>query len=463
LTVDGNKFATHALSLGATAILTAKKSEIFQAQLIVNDVNLALGVLSSAIFKSQVQQKLSVGVTGTNGKTSISFLVAQAISLLDGMAVYGGTLGLKVMSAGKELEEGVDTNTTSPESVEFHRYLARYPNSRGFAVEVSSMALDQKRLCGLELDVAVFSNLTRDHLDYHKTLDNYFEAKKSLFLRDLRQSSKTEKIAVLNIQPENLRKFAEELKDLKFNLRGYSTDFNINADYPITRLVKHKLLLSGTSFDFEIDGETYHAESRLIGHYNLENLLAVITVLVALHYPIQKVLEVLPKLSGVPGRVQPVEIGHKNAPTVLVDYAHTPDALENALSSVRQLVKGRLITVFGCGGDRDKGKRPLMAEVASRLSDLTILTSDNPRTEAPESIIEDARKGLIPGSSCLSIVDRKEAIFEAILEATASDTVIIAGKGHEPYQEINGVRYRFLDEEVTRLALQRKFNSVSIG
>ena len=255
LTVDGNKFDWAALAQGASAILTSKKSEQFPAQLIVSDVHKALGIASGIILNSRVDEQFSVGVTGTNGKTSICFLVAQAISYLDGKAVYGGTLGLKVLKLGKESEDGIDTNTTTPETVEFHRYLGAHPDSKGFAVEISSMALDQKRLCGLELDVVVFSNLTRDHLDYHKTLKNYFEAKKNLFLRDLKDSKKKQRVAILNVKHENLRQFAEELKNEGFKLCGYSTDHKTESDYPLTKHINYSLSLSGAEFELEYSGK----------------------------------------------------------------------------------------------------------------------------------------------------------------------------------------------------------------
>jgi UDP-N-acetylmuramoyl-L-alanyl-D-glutamate--2,6-diaminopimelate ligase len=459
LTVDGNKFALDAKNSKASAILTSTKNNIFESQLIVEDVRLALGIVSEFIFHSRVSEQFAVGVTGTNGKTSICYLLAQSIAQLEGKGVYVGTLGFTAVNANKKHEPLTEGKNTTPDSTDFHRFLSKHQDSKGFAVELTSIALEQKRLTALDLDVAVFTNFTRDHLDFHKTEENYFAAKKLLFTRELLSSSKPKKIAVLNFQDERIREFASELEGLPIQVWAYSVNEDLETDFRQLKLINPQLSSAGINFEIEFDGQRAVIQSELFGRYNLENLLATVTTLVALGFSLERISKIVPKLTGVPGRAQKVTIEETAIPTVLVDYAHTPDALEKALTSAREFSTGKLITIFGCGGDRDKGKRPIMAAVASRLSDLTVLTSDNPRTENPDSIIADASKGLLPGKPSLSIADRKEAIFSAIAQATPLDTVVIAGKGHEPYQEINGIRHRFLDEEVARDALKMTFKT----
>ena len=461
--VDGAKFVDQASERGAVAVLSGDgRVEFNLPTLQVSDLSSALGIISDNVFQSECTKKTAFGVTGTNGKTSVCYLLAQAMAYLKGAAVYGGTLGLAEISRDGESHFS-DTETTTPISTDFHRFLGQNRHIAGFAVEVSSMALHQRRLEGLELDSAVFTNLTRDHLDYHGTMESYLEAKKLLFTRDLLFSGKKQKVAVLNIGDEVVRGLAPELRSLGLEVWGYALVSTPDLGIPTLTVTQAQIDGQGIEFKFRFRGDEYSVRSRLIGRYNVENLLAVITALLSVGMRLEDILQITPKLRGVPGRLERVALkgGTKSYPTVLVDYAHTPDALEKALSSVREICSGRLISVFGCGGDRDRGKRPLMGEVASRLSDVSIVTSDNPRTEDPAFIISEILRGIRSGRQSEDIVDRRAAIARAVEIAAPGDTILIAGKGHEPYQEINGVRHHFLDREVAEEALIKVYGESS--
>lgn len=380
-----------------------------------------------------------IGVTGTNGKTSTVQLLAQALSLAGHRAGSIGTLGVGIHGALREGER------TTPDVIAVHEALAemRDAGADSVAMEVSSHALEQGRVDGVHFAVAVFTNLTRDHLDYHGTMAAYGAAKARLF------GWPGLGAAVVNLDDPFGAGVFERLAP---DTRGIGVS---RHDAPSARLRAQALELSaaGTGFDLVLDGERRRVQSRLLGRFNIDNLLAVAGVLLAMDWPLARIAGVLERLDPVPGRMNRLG-GDARAPLVVVDYAHTPDALEQALASLREHAAGRLICVFGCGGERDAGKRPQMAAIAQRLADAVIVTDDNPRGEEGDAIIAGILAGFGNPSSVMVERDRARAIARAIEQARPGDVVLIAGKGHEPYQEIAGVKHPFDDRLVALRALE---------
>lgn len=368
-----------------------------------------------------------IGVTGTNGKTSVSQLLAQALDLLGQRCGIVGTLGTGFHGA---LEQGKHT-TPDPVGVQATLASLKQAGARAVAMEVSSHGLDQGRVAALEFDVAVFTNLSRDHLDYHGSMEAYGAAKAKLFAwPNLR-------CRVINLDDAFGRELAAQTHESR--LIGYS-------------LSDASAFLYCSEAHFDDHGVrarlvTPRGEgmlrSNLLGRFNLSNLLAVVGALLGLDYALDEILKVLPQLQGPAGRMQ--RLGGGDKPLVVVDYAHTPDALEKVLEAMRPHVEGRLVCLFGCGGDRDRGKRPLMAAVAERLADAVWVTDDNPRTEEPAQIVADIRAGFKVPEQVQFIHGRGDAIARLIAQAEAADVLVLAGKGHEDYQEIMGVRQPFSD------------------
>ncbi len=457
---DGQDFIARALANGASAVLSDRPSggtspKPAGPELIVSDVHAALATAARTIFQSRVESLTSFAVTGTNGKTSVAYVLAQAIAELRGSAACFGTLGSGLLTAEGQTAEFIDAKNTTPTSVDLHRFLGQRTDLAGFAVELSSHGLHQRRLEGLELDVAIFMNLTRDHLDYHRTMEEYFEQKRLLFTRDLRASRKARRSAVINVGDEFGRKLVKDASSIQgVQLRTFSSDTKTPADICLEAAA---LRPDATDLRLRVHGELLRIRSPLIGRYNCENLTAVVAALDAAGVTFEDMRRGLERARPVPGRLEPVQVDPA-LPTALVDYAHTPDALEKAISSIRELTSGRVLTVFGCGGDRDRGKRPIMGEIAARLSDEIFITSDNPRSEAPGEIIREIQGGIPPErlERTRSVPDRRTAIVQALRAARPGDLVLIAGKGHEPYQEICGVRHPFSDQEVARDALRER-------
>ncbi len=380
-----------------------------------------------------------VGVTGTNGKTSTVQLLTQAFSLAGLRAGSIGTLGSGLYGALREGER------TTPDVIAVHAALAamRAQGAEQVAMEVSSHALDQGRVDGVRFAVAVFTNLTRDHLDYHLSMHAYGEAKARLF------GWPELGAAVVNLDDAFgqalMQRLPPGLQAIGVSRRGVA-GARLRAD-------AQALSADGLAFDLVWDAERRRVHSPLLGRFNIDNLLAVAGVLLAFGWPLTRVAEVLEGLDCVPGRMTRLG-GVGAAPLVVVDYAHTPDALEQALSSLREHAAGRLICVFGCGGERDAGKRPQMAAIAERLADAVMVTDDNPRGEDGNAIVADILAGLErPQAVCVER-DRARAIAAAIGQARAGDVVLIAGKGHEPYQEVAGVKHPFDDRSVARRVLE---------
>jgi len=376
-----------------------------------------------------------IGITGTNGKTSVSQMLAQALNSLGQPCGVIGTLGSGMPGAL------FDHGMTTPDALAVQQQLAqlRDQGARRVSMEVSSHALDQGRVAALHFEVAVFTNLSRDHLDYHGDMPSYGAAK----ARILDQSHR----AVINIDDAFGRELAERctLPLLRYSLSDssadlYCSDIRFDAE--------------GISARLHTATATAELRSPLLGTFNLSNLLAVAGVLLSLELPLAQVAAQLGQLLPPDGRMQ--RLGGHGQPLVVIDYAHTPDALEKALAALRAHVAGRLICVFGCGGDRDRGKRPLMGKVAEQGADQLVVTDDNPRTEPSVAIIEEICAGIERTEQLTVIANRAEAISQTIARAAADDVILLAGKGHETYQEINGVRHPFSDIEQAARALQHR-------
>ncbi len=440
----GLHFAQQASAAGAVAILyepPAPADVTVPAQAIpVPGLQARLGALADRFHDHPSAAMTMVGVTGTNGKTSTVQLLAQAWTLRGQKVGTIGTLGAGIWP------QTVPTGFTTPLVLRLHALLAelRDEGAAAVAMEVSSHALDQGRVDGVHFDVAVFTNLTRDHLDYHGDMAHYGAAKAKLFHRPGLRA------AAVNLDDA----FGRELHAAvagKVRALGFSSRAAAGAAVRAEDLV---LDAAGIGFMLHAGGQAHPVRSPLLGRFNVDNLLGVATTLFALGMTPALIAQTLSELSPVDGRMNRLG-GEGGLPLVVVDYAHTPDALEQALDSLRAHTGGRLTCVFGCGGERDTGKRPQMAAIAQRLADRVIVTDDNPRHEDGDAIVAAILAGF-PERSALTVErDRARAIALAIASAGAEDVVLIAGKGHEPYQDVNGVKHPFEDAAVARDCLRR--------
>jgi UDP-N-acetylmuramoyl-L-alanyl-D-glutamate--2,6-diaminopimelate ligase len=431
-TRDGHDFAPHAIAAGAAALVVQRHLNLGVPEILVADVRDAMAPAAARFYGDPTASLQMVGVTGTNGKTTTAFLVR---SLLEAGGRPTGLLGtVKSVIGGTEYE----VVRTTPEAIDLQRTF-REMLERGdvaCSMEVSSHALALHRTDGIHFAVAIFTNLTQDHLDFHHTMEGYYGAKRRLFI------DRGPKTAVINIDdPYGARLAAELPRALTFSLDRYATYTATDVE---TGTDGARFTLSGPDGSVEV-------ASPLRGRFNVYNVLGAFVAARALDVPPDKAVEAIATAGQVPGRFEPIDEGQGFA--VLVDYAHTPDSLENVLKAARAITRNRLHVVFGCGGDRDRGKRPLMGEIASRLADRVIVTSDNPRSEDPEAIIEEILAGAGPDAE--PNPDRREAIAEAIGGAGAGDVVVIAGKGHEQGQEFEGGRkLPFDDATVAREVLR---------
>ena len=459
---DGRMFIGAACENGAIAIVADIKdldrsliAKISVPVFLVQDAKLVKALVAKYFYQGPEEIRLSLAVTGTNGKTSTCWILAQALTALGRPTAYLGTLGFKYWPTGR-VHEVVEfpTNTTTPDAIEIHRLIgeAKERGAQGIVMEASSHAIDQGRIIGINWDGAAFTNLTRDHLDYHHTMEEYARVKELLFFKELIFSGKAKRFAVSNLNDEVGRRIINRLKtDLpEIQAIGFGVE-DKNADL---RLVSYDPSVQFTNLCFSINNKIVKFKSRLVGNYNAVNMLTAAGVLIGLGFKADEIADSLSQVLPVPGRLERVGDGPIG---VFVDYAHTPDALVRAQESLRELAKGRLITVFGCGGDRDRGKRPIMAQEVARLSDYAVVTSDNPRTEDPQAIVDDVLVGMPKQGEGIEyevIVDRREAIRYALSIARPDDVVLIAGKGHEDYQEINGVKHHFSDQEECQKCLK---------
>ena len=432
--VDGHQFIPKALDLGATAILCenlpdVRKDGVTYVQ--VESTEDAVGKVATLFFGNPTEKLKLVGVTGTNGKTTIATLLYNMFRKL------GYKCGLLSTVCNYIEGEAIPTTHTTPDPIELNALLGKMVEAgcQYAFMECSSHAIHQKRIGGLKFAGGIFTNLTRDHMDYHKTVENYRNAKKAFF-DGLPKSA----FAITNADDKNGMVMVQ---NCKAQIKTYST--RSMADFRARILECHF-----EGMYLEIDGREVGVQ--FIGKFNVSNLLAVYGTAIMLGQKPEDVLVVLSTLKSVSGRLEPIH--SPEGYTAIVDYAHTPDALENVLKAIHEVLngKGRVITVCGAGGNRDKGKRPLMAQEAVKQSDKVIITSDNPRFEEPQDIINDMLAGLDKQQmkKVVSIVDRKEAIRTACMMAEKGDVILIAGKGHEDYQEIKGVKHHFDDKEVVK-------------
>ncbi|MGZ8405320.1 MAG: UDP-N-acetylmuramoyl-L-alanyl-D-glutamate--2,6-diaminopimelate ligase [Nitrospira sp.] len=445
--VDGHEFIPAAMREGMVALLSQQPvSEVSLPFVRVDDSRKALGLLGGRFYGDPSSKIRMIGVTGTNGKTTTTYICK---ALMEALGHPVGLIGTVAYQIG---ERTMPATHTTPGSLELQQLLAKMITGgcTTAVMEVSSHALAQDRTSGCEYDVAVFSNLTQDHLDFHKTMEEYFQAKLRLFT-ELKGGLKANKRAIVNIDDPYGTRIVERCP-----VPVWTYALNAKADL---RAEAVQLSLQGTTFTAATPVGSFPIESHLVGEHNVYNLLAAIGV--ALHEGAtpSQIREAVARVTNVPGRFERVIAGQPF--TVAVDYAHTEDALVRLLTAAQVLKTGRIITVFGCGGDRDRGKRPKMGEAAVRYSDVVILTSDNPRTEDPLSILEQVEVGVIealrlrPHVQYRKVSDRRDAIEEAVREAQSGDMVLIAGKGHEDYQIIGTQKVHFDDREVARDAIER--------
>lgn len=442
--VDGHQFTNQAIERGAAALVVERPETHARATaLVVDDTRLALADLAFAFFKKPALRLKMAGVTGTNGKTTTSFLIKH---ICESAGLRSGLIGTVRYEIGERV---LPATRTTPESADLQELLAQMVNAgcKAAVMEVSSHALAQERTRGLEFDVAVFTNLTQDHLDFHRTMSDYFEAKAKLFTGLTNQPNKKQATSVINIDDRHGEQLVKRLsEDSPVVTYGLSQRANFRAS-------NYRAEFSGTSFQLDARGRSYLVRLPLIGRFNVANALAALAAANSLGVNLRDAVLSLGKAPQVPGRLEAVPA--KRQFQTFVDYAHTPDALLNVLKTLRELAPRRLIVVFGAGGDRDQQKRPLMGRVADQNADFSIITSDNPRKEDPLAIIEQIKKGF-RSSNYEAVSDRAEAVTRAISLAQPRDIVLIAGKGHETYQEFADHTIPFDDVQIARRALENR-------
>jgi UDP-N-acetylmuramoyl-L-alanyl-D-glutamate--2,6-diaminopimelate ligase len=451
-TVDGHRYIDDALASGASVVLAEKAPPNGLAAdvtwLHVPDSREAIAALASAM-EGHPWEKLSVaGVTGTNGKTTTSYLIHHIMKTVWHRA---GLLGTILVDDGESVEA---TKHTTPGSIELSALLGRMRDHgcRGAAIEVSSHGIHQKRVAGIGFDACVFTNLTQDHLDYHRTLEAYYEAKTAWFQALATDPKGKKPVAVINVDDAHGAELADSLGGKMPVIRyghGVHCDFRANNFRQSPR---------GMEFQLTAKGKSFLVRAPLIGRFNESNLIAAIAAANACGIRPREAVTALAQAPQVPGRME--NVGNAGGATVFVDYAHSPDALENACRTLKELDPRRLITVFGCGGDRDVGKRPLMAAAAARYSDACVITSDNPRSEDPRSIIMQIEKGM-RGKGSRIIPDRAEAITYAVKNSLSGDIILIAGKGHETTQEFSDHSVEFDDRKHAARALRERAQAIS--
>ena len=442
--VDGHNFAEDAVNLGAVAIMCETKLELDVPQIIVASTEQSIAPLANVFYHKPSAGVNLIGVTGTNGKTTVTHLIQRIIESNNEKCVLIGTLGYKLSSDG-EYKEAKHTTPQAPELQKTLTLIKDEAKINYVSMEVSSHALVQNRVGGCQYNCGVFTNLTQDHLDYHVTMDRYFDAKALLFKR-----LGVDDLAVINKDDKWADKFISVLNE---GVKLYTYGIKTNADIKAENI---NFSPKGASFDCITPSGKYSINLSMNGMFSVYNVLAALTVAYAYGFDIQKAIRVLEPLKGVAGRFE-IVVHH---PLVIVDYAHTPDGLQNVLNAAREITPkdSKLICVFGCGGDRDATKRPKMGAIAEELSDKVIVTSDNPRSEDPQQIITDILAGFKSVNDVIVEADRGKAI-EYIKEiASDNDVVVIAGKGHEDYQILNDKTIHFDDREEAR----KVFNVVMV-
>ncbi len=437
--VDGHKFATDAVGRGASAIVCERRLDLEVPQVIVRDARAAMAPMAARFFQEPTHSLLLAGVTGTNGKTTTAHLVRDIIE--------AGGMSCGLLGTVEQIVGGVSGQVehTTPEAIDVQRLFRTMIESGDSAcvMEVSSHALELNRCDLLEFEVGVFTNLSQDHLDFHGTMENYFAAKRTFFFPE---NGPAPKMSVVNADDSYGMQLIGELESSGREFVSYGVDSH-DTGY---RAVNIDPDSHGQRYDLVTgDGSSDTVETRLLGSFNIYNGLAALAAADCLGVARATSLVALAEADPVPGRLEPVDGGQEFK--VLVDYAHTPDSLENVLKEVRAITREKVLTVFGCGGDRDRGKRPMMGEIACRLSDLVFVTSDNPRNEQPGKIIDEILVGAhrakgFDEKNLIVEPDRRRAIAAAMKHARPGDTVVVAGKGHETGQEFEGGRKMEFDD-----------------
>ncbi len=431
---DGHKYASMAAQKGAAVIVATDKIDVNVPVIYVSDSRMALALMSKNYYKFPLSGKSLIGITGTNGKTTVTYLTKTICE------AHGKKLGLIGTNQNVIGDEIISAERTTPESSELYAlfdYMEK-KGADGVVMEVCSHALELHRVGGCEFETAVFTNLTQDHLDFHITMENYFKAKEKLFSMC--------KNAVINVDDEYGKRIIPACKTYTYGIEN--DDAHLNGK-------NVKISASGVDFDLVYAGECYPVHLCIPGKFSVYNALAAIGAAISLGITPEMAVKGLLKAKGVKGRVEVVPTNTDY--TVIIDYAHTPDGLKNIISTVNEFKKGRVITLFGCGGDRDRTKRPIMGKCAGSLSDFLVVTSDNPRSENPGAIIADILPG-VKESGCdyVAIENRRDAIKWAIENAKTDDIIILAGKGHETYQILNTGTISFDEREVVRDCLQQR-------
>lgn len=463
LSQDGSAYISKAIQSGASLVLVSDKCDPalyqdvkdFEGLLVVNDLELRLPELAKDFYQQSNNELALVGITGTNGKTSISHLLGQLCKL----ACNKENAVIGTMGTG-QIDHLVPSSNTTPGVTDVYRLLrdfSRDPNHEfvSVAMEVSSHALEQHRVKGLNFDVAVFTNLTLDHLDYHGTMENYFAAKAKLFTDYLPKN------AVINVDDDYGRRLVDLVSEAtRVVVYGQSEEVKAYSDYVFIKSFQGHLQGLELQLDWQIDGskESIHLQLPIYGEFNCSNLAAVFATALVLGWPVQA--HHFSQIKPVPGRLE--LFVETDLPVAVVDYAHTPDALQQSLIAVKQHLQGQLYLVFGCGGDRDRSKRPEMAKIAEQLADHIVVTNDNPRTENENDIAKDIVAGFSDNAVFEVILERKQAIRYALNAASKEDVVLIAGKGHETYQVI-GRDIIDYDERIYTRSVLSELASVQSG
>jgi UDP-N-acetylmuramoyl-L-alanyl-D-glutamate--2,6-diaminopimelate ligase len=424
-TVDGHNFINNAIENGAKLILCSKELENYNSEItyiLIKDLRKNLGVIASNYYNHPEKQLKIIGITGTNGKTTTTYILENTLKKVARIGTVEYKIGDEILEAPNTTPESLDIIKICKKAIE--------KNIKYLVMEVSSHALELNRVNILHFDVSGFTNLTQDHLDYHKTMENYFNAKRKLFLQTTKNN------CVFNIDDEYGKKLYNE-----FNGISYGKNGDISGE-----ILEYKL--SSMVLKLNILNKEYIVETKLLGNFNLYNILCAIGIALKLNIDTNTIIESIKNMNVVPGRCEAINIGQNFS--VIIDYAHTPDGLLNILDTLHDMKKSRIITLFGAGGDRDKTKRPLMAKATTKYSDYIIITSDNPRTEDPDLIIDDVEAGLkeINFKNYIRIADRKKAIKHAIDIAKENDIILLAGKGHETYQIIGRKKIDFNEKEI---------------
>jgi UDP-N-acetylmuramoyl-L-alanyl-D-glutamate--2,6-diaminopimelate ligase len=446
---DGNLFIKEAISKGAAVIVSEDDITEDVKFIKSNDILKTLSVVSKNFYSDPSARLYTVGVTGTKGKTTVSYIIEN---ILNSSGINSGVIGTINYRSHKRIIS--PSENTTPLAPRLNEILCEIINDgdKSVVLEVSSHSLKLKRVDDISFDAAVFTNLQSDHLDFHKDLADYASSKLHLF-ELLNQSNKNNKVVAINADDPFSKKIIDRL-DSNIRVIGYS--LNNSSEL---RAKNIELKADSSSFEINDSGQVFRFETHLIGKHNIYNILASLSLAKHLNIDFNQLIDIIRNIKGVKGRLEKIDSGHGFY--VYIDYAHTEESLRQVLKTLNSVPHKRIITVFGCGGDRDKTKRAPMADLSAELSDFVIITSDNPRTEDPEKILDDIEKKFLEKKSknYKRIIDRKEAIFFAINEARAGDILLVAGKGHEDYQIIGSNKIHFSDAETVSEALKEKYGT----